>query len=76
MAVSEKDFWVQKIQNKLGAVVTYPERERKILADIDAAVWYRRHGQLQEYKMQANLMEWGAMQPLIWTRYGTLKKKS
>lgn len=36
MAVSEKDLWVQKIQNKLGAVVRDPERERKILADIDA----------------------------------------
>lgn len=36
MTVDEKDVWVQKIQNKLGGVVRDPERERKILADIEA----------------------------------------
>lgn len=36
MTVAEKDVWVQKIQNKLGAVVRDPEREKKILAEIEA----------------------------------------
>lgn len=36
MTVAEKDVWVQKIQNKLGGVVRDPEREKKILADIEA----------------------------------------
>lgn len=36
ITVAEKDAWVQKIQNKLGGVVRDPEREKKILADIEA----------------------------------------
>lgn len=36
ISVQEKDIWVQKILNKLGEVVRDPEREKKILADIEA----------------------------------------
>lgn len=36
MSVADKDMWVQRIQNKLGSVIRDPEREKKLLADIEA----------------------------------------
>lgn len=38
MSVPEKDEWVSKIQDQLGQVTRDPNKEKKILADIQAGM--------------------------------------